>query len=57
MILIDELKFVSIYISDEHNCGKPSLLIEENWALLDILLIMLLLTAGMLFIIVCGVKN
>ena len=44
-------------LSDEHNCGKPSLLIEENWELLDILLIIAFVTSVLLVIIVCGVKN
>jgi hypothetical protein len=43
--------------SDEQNCGKPRLLIEESWGLLNILFLILLLTAVLLFIILCGVRN
>ena len=44
-------------ISDEHNCGNPTLLIEENWGLSDILLLIAFVTSVLLVMIACGVRN
>ena len=44
-------------LSDEHNCGNPLLLIEENGGLLDILLLIAFVTSVLLVVIACGVKN
>ena len=49
-------KYYQFLFSAEHNCRKRIQLIEENWAILDILLFMVL-PAVLLVIIVCGVKN
>ena len=57
VIVIHTLNLYKFIFLDEQNCGKPASLIEENWALLDILLIMLLLTSVLIVLIVCGVKN